>query len=104
MLKNPGCQHCRFYLASFSVDGIQTVPACIKGARKAVREDDFEPGKKEWKWVNCQRPEIKNERRKCEDFQMNTPVHSFASFAKRKALLLEKQFPPAFADEKWWDT
>ncbi len=101
-IKNPGCQFCKFYLASFKYRGRETNPACAKGARRIyLKGAGF--GLRKWKWVDCLSAEHKNKTRFCADFE----VDSIFSLIFRAVLVLlhrgGPQTPPALRREMWWN-
>lgn len=102
VLKNPGCDYCRYYLAPFSFKGGRTRPACLKGAQKIFQQDLPFMERRKWKWIDCAYATEKNKDRKCPDFRVYSITRRLLS---RLVLLAQRagtQLPPSFAREIWW--
>ena len=100
-LKNPGCQFCKYYLASFKHQGSPTRPACSKGARR-IFEKAVKNKKRKWKWIDCSYAEFKNKDRYCEEFEVQSLVHSASQQIGLFVRSATLETPPAFKSEMWW--
>jgi len=104
VLKNPGCEYCRFFLSSFLHKGEKTRPACLLGAQKIFQQDLPFLQRRKWKWIDCAYATEKNKNRYCEDFR----VYSITRQLLAKLILFiqraGQQLPPSFAREIWWNS
>ncbi len=101
LLKNPGCQFCKFYRDSFKHQGKATRPACAKGARR-IFEKGTKNKQRKWKWVDCSYAEFRNKDRLCDSFEVQSMVHTAS---QQLGLLLRsavQETPPSFKSEMWW--
>ncbi len=103
VIKNPGCQFCKYYLSQFEYNGKLTTAACTKHAKK-VFQHVSKSQKRKWKWGNCTYAEEVNKSRLCRDFQIQSLLFKFR---QRLSLVIrgaKDQQPPTFSGEIWWDT
>lgn len=103
VVKNPGCEYCRYFLPRFEYHGKPTTEACTKKARIIVQQQPSKEGKRKWKWSDCAYAEEKNRDRRCADFQIQSAglklIRRLMLFIRRA----EEQCPPTFSGEIWWD-
>ena len=99
--RNPGCDQCVYYLSP----GIAGAGggACRFNARRVSKKTE---GVKIYKWIDCDKPDIKNHRGYCPDFKFKNALLAFLGGLLKtllKPISGEKQFEKcAFVDEKWW--
>jgi len=103
VLKNPGCEYCRFYLSPPQDEGEESRPACLLGAQKIFQQGLPFVQLKKWKWIDCAYSAEKNKKRLCEDFRVYSLTRRLLG---RFLLFLQRggeQLPPSFAREYWWN-
>jgi len=104
ILKNPGCEYCRFFLPPVAKQEDEPRPACLLGAQKIFQQGLPFVQLKKWKWIDCAYAGEKNKNRLCEDFRVYSITRRLLS---RFILFLQRggqQLPPTFAREIWWNT
>ena len=103
VIRNPGCEYCRHYLAPFDYKGERTKTACVKGAQKIFQQGNSFFERRNYKWIGCGFAAEKNKDRYCEDFR----VYSLTRRLIRQLTLLiqraGQQLPPSFGGEMWWN-
>ncbi len=103
VIKNPGCQYCRYYIPQFNHNGKLTKEACSKNARLMFQIQPEAGEKRKWKWSDCDYAAEKNKNRLCKDFQIQSLTHKI----RIKLSLIVKnagiQYPPTFSGEIWWE-
>ena len=104
VLKNPGCEYCRYYLPGFNVDGKPTTPACLKGARRLFQKPVLSHRRRDWKWTDCSYSEEKNKNRLCADFKVRSLIRELSQKLLLAAKKAGTQLPPTFKREIWWKT
>ena len=103
IIKNPGCQFCRYFIPQFEYNGKLTTEACTKTARKMFQIKTVAGKTRKWKWSDCDYAKEKNSTRLCKDFQIQSLTYKLLH---RLSLLIRKageQHPPTFSGEIWWD-
>jgi hypothetical protein len=104
VMKNPGCQFCRYYLPPFAFEQQMTTAACLKGARKIVQQRPCRTHPKGWKWTGCSYATEKNRDRRCADFMIASTTRKILHQLSLWLTGAKKQYPPAFSGEIWWET
>jgi len=102
VLKNPGCEFCRYYLPPDSYPGGKERPACLKGAQKIFQQELPFFEKRKWKWIDCGYAAEKNKNRYCEDFRVYSLTRRLLAQVVLLAQRAGTQLPPSFTKELWW--
>ena len=103
VIKNPGCQYCRYFIPQFEHNGKLTTEACTKYARKMFEIQPFPGQKRKWKWNGCDYATEKNKNRLCQDFQIDSLTHKLINWLSLLVKNAKVQFPPTFSGEIWWE-
>ncbi len=104
LIKNPGCQFCKYYLPQFEYNGKPTTAACIKHAKKVFQQNVSKQQRRKWKWGNCAYAEEINKTRLCSDFQIQSLSQKIRHWLSLLIRGAKDQQPPTFSGEIWWDT
>jgi len=102
VVKNPGCDFCRYFLPPFKYQSKKTGEACLKGARKIYQKQSA--NKRKWKWTNCSYSQEKNKNRLCRDFKIKSLIYSICNQFQLLINRADQQLPPSFEGEIWWET
>jgi hypothetical protein len=104
VIKNPGCEFCRFYLEPFDHHGKQVAGSCLKGARLVYQKPKIKGKKRRWKWSDCSYSEEKNKSRLCKDFKIQSLFLTLIQYIRLFIIQAGEQQPPTYRKEIWWDS
>lgn len=104
IIKNPGCELCRYFLPPFKHQDTLTPEACLKEARKIYQSKQIQRRKRNWKWSDCSYSKEKNKDRLCKDYKIPSLTHQLFNQLILFIKGAEQQQPPTFSREIWWET
>lgn len=103
VIRNPGCQYCRYYIPQFEHNGKPTTEACAKNARKIFQLNPPTGQRRKWKWSDCDYPVEKNKNGLCKDFQIHSFIYKLLNYFSLFIRRAGKQYPPTYSGEIWWE-